>query len=58
MSSVNRHTWLGKAMVSKEHNYFKQGRDSIEDDQGPGRPVDATTAENVDKFEEILLKNF
>lgn len=57
MSSVYGDSCPGKTMVYKWHNLFKQGRDSIEDDPRPGRPVEATTAENVEKLEKIILED-
>jgi histone-lysine N-methyltransferase SETMAR len=34
-----------------------KGRDSLEDDPRPGRPVDATTPENVEKGEQLVLED-
>lgn len=46
-----------KTMIYNWHNFFKQGRHSIEDDPRPGRPVESTTVENVEKLEKNILED-
>lgn len=36
---------------------FKRGRESIEDDPRPGRPVSCTTDQNVKKVEDLILRD-
>ncbi|XP_026322447.1 protein GVQW3-like [Hyposmocoma kahamanoa] len=47
----------GKTMIYKWHGLFKHGRKSIEDDPRPGRPVEATTSDNVEKIEKFILED-
>ncbi|XP_026318431.1 protein GVQW3-like [Hyposmocoma kahamanoa] len=47
----------GKTMIYKWHGLFKHGRESIEDDPRPGRPVEATTSDNVEKIEKFILED-
>ncbi|XP_026327857.1 histone-lysine N-methyltransferase SETMAR-like, partial [Hyposmocoma kahamanoa] len=47
----------GKTMIYKWHGLFKNGRESIEDDPRPGRPVEATTSDNVEKIEKFILED-
>lgn len=47
----------GKTMIYKWHGLFKQGRESIEDDPGSGRPIEATTPEIIEKVEKLILED-
>lgn len=47
----------GKTMIYKWHGLFKQGRESIEDDPRPGRPIEATTPEIIEKVEKLVLED-
>lgn len=55
MSAVYGDSAPGKTMICKWHALFKQGRDSIEDDPRPGRPIEATTPEIIEKVEKLVL---
>lgn len=57
MSSVYGDSCPGKSMVYKWHSLFKQGRDSIEDDQRSGRPIEATSSDIVEKVEKLVLED-
>uniref|UniRef100_A0A8D2LRM9 Mos1 transposase HTH domain-containing protein n=1 Tax=Varanus komodoensis TaxID=61221 RepID=A0A8D2LRM9_VARKO len=43
--------------VQKWSSEFKRGRESIEDDPHSGRPVTATTKENVKKIEKLVMED-
>lgn len=47
----------GKTMVYKWVGLFKQGRESLEDDDRPGRPSDVTTHEMVIKVEDAVMQD-
>lgn len=47
----------GKTMVYKWSRLFKQGRESLEDDDRPGRPSDVTTHEMVIKVDDAVREN-
>ena len=57
MSAVYGDSCPGKTMVYKWHSLFKQGRESIEDDPRPGRPVEATSSDIVEKIEKPVLED-
>jgi hypothetical protein len=38
-------------------NHFKWGRESIEDDCCPGRPVEVTTLEMCQKIEDLVMQD-
>ncbi|XP_026737518.1 protein GVQW3-like [Trichoplusia ni] len=57
MSSVYGDLCPGKTMIYKWHSLFKQGRDSIEDDPRSGRPIEATSSDNVEKVEKLVLED-
>lgn len=57
MSSVYQDSCPGKTMIYKWHSLFKQGRDSIEDDPRPGRPIEVATTEIVEKVEKIVVED-
>ncbi|XP_015922448.1 protein GVQW3-like [Parasteatoda tepidariorum] len=48
---------LKKTVVYQWHEWFKSGRESIEDDERSGRPSTSKTDENIDKVKEILFNN-
>jgi len=48
---------LKKTVVYQWHERFKNGRESIEDDERSGRPSTSKTDENIDKVKEILVNN-
>ena len=43
--------------VAKWSVEFKRGRDSLEDDPRPGRPVDIISQEMIDRVERLVLNN-
>ena len=43
--------------VAKWSAEFKRGRDSLEDDPRPGRPVDVISQEMIDRVERLVLNN-
>lgn len=43
--------------IQKWSSEFKRGRESIEDDPRPGRPVEASSQENIKKVGEIILED-
>ncbi|XP_040923305.1 chromobox protein homolog 1b isoform X1 [Toxotes jaculatrix] len=43
------------SMVKKWAAEFKRGRESLEDDPRPGRPVTVTTQETIDKIHDMIL---
>ncbi|CAK9806295.1 Protein GVQW3, partial [Anthophora plagiata] len=45
-----------KTMIYKWHGLFKHGRESIEEDLRPGRPVEATTSNIVKKVEKLIIE--
>lgn len=57
MSSVYGDSCPGKTMVYKWHNLFKRGRESIEDDSRPGRSVEVTTPDLIEKIEKLILED-
>lgn len=44
-------------MIYKWNSLFKQGRESIEDDNRPGRPIEATTSDIIEKVEKLVLED-
>ncbi|CAH2090362.1 unnamed protein product [Euphydryas editha] len=42
-------------MVYKWHSLFKKGRESLEDDPMPGRSIEVTTPELIQKVEKLVL---
>lgn len=57
MAAVYGETCPGKTMVYKWNSLFKQGRQSLEDDERSGRPNDVTTHEMVMKVEIAVMEN-
>ncbi|CAH2095424.1 unnamed protein product [Euphydryas editha] len=57
MSSFYGDSCLGKSMIYKWHSLFKQGRDSIEEDQRSGRSIEATSSEIVEKVEKLVFED-
>ncbi|CAH2086942.1 unnamed protein product [Euphydryas editha] len=55
MSSVYCDSCPGKTMVYKCHSLFKKGRESLEDDPRPGRNIEVTTPELIQKVEKLVL---
>ncbi|GBP16977.1 Putative uncharacterized protein FLJ37770 [Eumeta japonica] len=45
-----------RTMIYKWHALFKPGRQSIEDGPRPGRPVETTSPEILEKIEKLILK--
>ncbi|KAG5321996.1 MOS1T transposase, partial [Acromyrmex heyeri] len=46
---------LSRARVFEWYKRFSEGRESIEDDQHPGRPVSVSTPQTVIKINEIMI---
>ena len=46
---------LKYSTVAKWSSEFKRGRDSLEDDPRPGRPVDAISQEMINRIERLVL---
>lgn len=46
-----------KTMIYKWHGLFKNGRESIEDDPRPGRPIEVTSSDIVQKVEKLVLED-
>lgn len=57
MGAVYGESCPGKTMVYKWNSLFKQGKESLEDDERPGRPNDVTTHEMVMKVEIAIMEN-
>ncbi|XP_045453290.1 protein GVQW3-like [Melitaea cinxia] len=57
MSSVYGDSCPGKTMVYKWHSLFKKGRESLEDDPRPGRSIEVTTPELIQKVEKLVLND-
>ena len=45
---------LSKAQVLRWHKMFKEGRESVEDEQRTGRPSTSHTSDNADKVKAVL----
>jgi len=48
---------LKKTAVYEWHERFKNGRESVEDDERSGRPSTSKTDENINKVREMLINN-
>ncbi len=57
MEAVYGDTCPGKTMIYKWHKLFKQGRELLEDDVRPGRPIDVITHEMVIKVDDAVREN-
>ncbi|XP_063394736.1 histone-lysine N-methyltransferase SETMAR-like [Cydia fagiglandana] len=57
MDCVYRESAPSLSTIQKWSSEFKRGRESIEDDPRPGRPVVATSQENIDKVEKLILED-
>ncbi|XP_045458202.1 protein GVQW3-like [Melitaea cinxia] len=57
MSSVYGDSCPEKTMVYKRHSLFKKGRESLEDDPRPGRSIEVTTPELIQKVEILVLND-
>ncbi|CAK1578841.1 unnamed protein product [Parnassius mnemosyne] len=57
MSPVYGDYCPSKTMVYKWHTLFKQGGESLEDDPRPGRPIEVTTSEIIQKDEKLILED-
>jgi hypothetical protein len=45
---------LKKVSVSEWHNRFKEGRESVKDDERPGQPKTQRSYENVDRVRQLV----
>lgn len=57
MDCVYRKSAPSLSTIQKWSSEFKRGRESIEDDPRPGRPVVATSQENIDQVENLILED-
>ena len=48
---------MSKTRVYKWYKCFQNGREDVEDDKRPGRPSTSTTDENVEKSEEMAMRD-
>lgn len=48
---------MSRARVFEWHKRFSEGREEVEDDERPGRPVSVKTEENAQKINEIVRKD-
>jgi len=48
---------LSKTQVYQWYDYFKSGREAVNDDARPGRPSTSKTDENIDDIEKSLIEN-
>lgn len=48
---------LSKTRVYEWYKTFKEGRESVEDEERPGRPTTSTDEQHVAKIKELLLQN-
>lgn len=53
MGAVYGNRCPSKTMFYKWNGLIKQGRTSIEEDPRPGRPIEVTTSENIERVENI-----
>jgi len=44
-------------MVFKWHKTFKEGREYVEDDPRPGRPISSTNDENLEVVRAVIVKD-
>lgn len=57
MESVYGESCPGKSMIYKWSGLFKAGRESLDDDERSGRPLEVTSQEMVKKVEDALIEN-
>jgi len=48
---------LSRTMVFKWHKAFKEGRENVEDDPRPGRPISLTNDQNVEVVPAVMVKD-
>ena len=48
---------VSKTRVYEWYKRFQDGREDVEDDEGPGRPSTSTTYENVEKVKEMVMND-
>jgi hypothetical protein len=54
LREVNGEDTLSRARVFEWHRRFLGGREDVEDDERPGRPVTMKTGENVDRMRTLV----
>ena len=47
---------LSRTMVFKWHKSFKEGRENVEDEPRPGRPISSTNGQNVEMVRAVMAK--
>ena len=48
---------MSKTRVYEWYKRFQDGREDVEDDEGPGRPSTSTTDKNVEKVKEMVMND-
>jgi len=48
---------MSRARVFEWHKQFSEGRESVKDDDRPGRPCTAVTNENSEKVRDVIQKD-
>ena len=57
MGAAYGESYPGKTMVYKWNKLLKQGRELLEEDEGPGRPNNVTTHKIIMKVEIAVMEN-
>jgi len=57
LNKVYGDEFLSRTQVFEWFKRFKEGREEIGEDKGPGRPSTSKTEANIDKFGEIVRQN-
>lgn len=48
---------MARSKFYKWHKTFQEGREEVEDEHRPGRPLTSKTQENIEKIKELMLEN-
>jgi len=48
---------MSRAGVSEWHKRFSEGKESVKDDDRPGRPRTAVTDDNIEKLRDVIRKD-
>ena len=48
---------MSRTQVQLRYNRFKEGREDVNDDACPGRPITSTTDENIEAVKKMILDN-